>query len=152
MIKFVYISALLYVLFYALKLMRYADQGAKKIIRDMIYGLILLIASLYLRTDPLGPRSSTYIALVYRLSPILTVVSAVILLRVIVKYRDKLIGTIRHLIKNKWNLFEIAVLTGLLIATAIDTSLWAFMGTFVVLGVLIVREAFTILHQSELGL
>ena len=144
MIKFLFIIALLYALFYDLKLTRHANQSTKKIIRGMIYGLILLIASLYLRTDPLGLRSSIYIALIYGLSPLLTLVAVLLLLRLILKYRKELFQTIRELIKSKWNIFEIAVLTGLLIATSVDTSLWSFMVTFTVAGVLITREAFIV--------
>ncbi len=144
MIKFLFISALLCVLFYDLKLARYAAQSTKKIIRGIIYSLILLIASLYLRTEPLGPRSSTYMTLIYGLSPFLSLVAVLLLLRLILKHRKELFRTILELIKNKWNIFEIAVLTGLLIATAVDTSLWSFMVTFAVSGVLITREAFIV--------
>src|SRR5574340_946601 len=115
MIKFLFIIALLYVIFYDLKLARYADQSAKKIIRGIIYSLILLIACLYLRTEPLGPRSSTYITLIYGLSPLLTIVAVLLLIRLILKYRKELLQTIQELIKSKWNIFEIAILTGLLI-------------------------------------
>ena len=142
MIKFLFIIALLYVLFFDLKLTRHANQSTKKIIRGMIYGLILLIASLYLRTDSLGSRSSIYIALIYGLSPFLTIVAVLLLLRLILKYRKELLQTIRELIKSKWNIVKIAVLTGLLIATAIDASLWSFIVAFAVSGVLIIREAF----------
>ncbi|MDH4230688.1 MAG: hypothetical protein OEW04_01510 [Nitrospirota bacterium] len=80
----------------------------------------------------------------YGLSPLLTVVAIFLLLRFTLKYRKELLQTIQELIKNKWNIFEVAALTALLIATAVDTSLWSFIGTFAVLGVLIVREAFIV--------
>jgi len=144
MINFVYICALLYVVFYDLKLTRYADGSTKMIIRKLTYNLILLVASLYLRTPPISQRSSTYIQLMYGLSPLLTVVAIFLLLRFTLKYRKELLQTIQELIKNKWNIFEVAALTALLIATAVDTSLWSFIGTFAVLGVLIVREAFIV--------
>jgi len=143
MIKFILIIALLYVLFYGLKLTRY-NQAEKKIMRHMMSGLILLIASLYLRTDSLGARSSTYIQLIYGLSPLITVGAIFLLLGLILKYRKELFQTTQQLIKDKRNVFEIAVLTILLIATAVDTSLWAFIGTFAITSILIAREAYVV--------
>jgi hypothetical protein len=65
-----------------------------------------------------------------------------LLLRLIIKYRKELFQTIQEFIKNKWNIIEVTALTSLLIATALDTSLWSFMGTLAVVGILITREAF----------
>jgi len=142
MINFLFIIALLYVLFYDLKLTRYAPDSTKKVIRNMGYGFLLLIASLYTRADPLYPRSSEYIKLMHKLGQLFTLVAVSCLFWLVLKYRKELFQTILQLMRNKWNIFELTVLTVLPIATAVDTSLWSFMVTFVLLGVLIAKEVF----------
>ena len=73
MIKFGYIIAFLYILFYDLILTRLSDESTKKGIKSLNYSLIFLITSLYLRADPPGLRSSEYITLLYGLSPFLII-------------------------------------------------------------------------------
>ncbi len=142
MINFVFIIALLYILVLDMKLMRYSAESFKNKLGRLGYGFIALIAFFYLRTVPLGPYSSTYIRLLYGLSPMLIIITSLMLVVLVLKCRKELMQTTWQLIRHKWNIIELTVLTALLIATAVDKSLWSFIGTFAIAAVLIAREAF----------